>query len=149
MATIDWRNFRCVDDDQSFRVLFENMLRALEISKVTSGRSVADARGIFHTLNHAVDAVFCDFSMENGSGLELLRAIRMGEIKAVKPETCFIMVTASSGSGLVNLATALDVNGFLVKPLSVNKLRSTIQKAMQKEFVAGPKRYAEVVIPGV
>jgi DNA-binding NarL/FixJ family response regulator len=147
----DLKGLHCliIDDDQSFRALFESMLRKLEIGRVTVGRSAADARGIFANLHRPVDLVMCDFSMEGDTGLDLLRSIRLGELKNAKPETSFVMVTGSRTPNLVRLAAALDVNGYLAKPFSFNALKRSILRAIKKPIVPDPTRYRQVPVSAI
>ncbi len=149
MVEIDLKSLHCliVDDDQAFRVLFESMLHRLEIGQVTGGKSGSDALGILRNLPRPVDLILCDISMENGGGLELLKTIRTGQVKSVKPGICFVMVTGSAAPSIVQIAAALDVNGYIVKPFSVNTLKAAIIKALNKSCVPDPKRYADVVLP--
>jgi CheY-like chemotaxis protein len=149
MTDVDLKSLHVliVDDDQTFRVLFESMLNRLEIGKVTSGRSGADALAILRNLSRPIDIILCDFSMESGNGFELLKAIRTGEVKSAKPETCFVMVTGKAAPHLVRIAAELDVNGFIAKPFSVNTLKTAITRAYRKQIVVDRERYAEVQLP--
>ena len=149
MADIDFKALQCliVDDDHSFRLLLEAMLRRLEIGQITTARSGSDALAVFNNSRRPIDLIICDFSMGSFSGIELLKAIRMNEAKSASPDTCFIMATGLAAYGLVRIARALDVNGFIAKPFSVNTLKATIAKAYQRHVIADTKRYSEVAIP--
>jgi response regulator of citrate/malate metabolism len=62
-------------------------------------------------------------------GLQLLWCIRTG-FEKIRHDLAVIMVTGHSETELVDRALALDVDGFLSKPVSIDALRAKIEKAV-------------------
>lgn len=63
------------------------------------------------------DCVITDFNMHPLNGLHLLKAIRTGEAKCAR-DTPVLMLTGFSDDYLIASALSLDVNAFVLKPIS-------------------------------
>ena len=94
-----------------------------------------------------VDVVLCDYSMEAGNGLQLLQSIRTGAIKIIRPDTCFILLTSSGDPSVVEAAAQLDINGYLVKPITPATLQAAIVKGRSRAVKVDFARYGRVVVP--
>ncbi|TAL04386.1 MAG: response regulator [Rhodospirillaceae bacterium] len=147
--TVDFNNLHIllVDDDQVVLDLVEAMLRKLGVERVTRARSGSEAFSKITKLDRVVDCVLCDYSMSPGNGLQLLQAVRLGKIKYLRPDLCFILVTGSGDADIVGVAAELDVSGYLVKPVTPEKLRVSIAKARSRYFPVNIEKYANVNIP--
>lgn len=136
-----------VDDDSAFLDLMQALLQSMGISHVTRAESGMDAFNKLSKIERVVDCVLCDYTMAQGNGLQLLQAIRMGKIKFFRPDACFILLTASGEPRVVATAVDLDVSAYLVKPVTPDKLRTTISKARARMIRIDIPRYANVAIP--
>ena len=136
-----------VDDDMAFLDLLEALLQFLGVKLITRATSGRDAFGKLHNAERVVDCVLCDYSMAEGNGLQLLQAVRTAKIKFVRPDACFILVTASGDTEIVATAARLDVSGYLVKPVTPDKLKTTILKARARAIKIDFNRYGQVQIP--
>jgi DNA-binding NarL/FixJ family response regulator len=88
--------------------------------------------------------------MEPINGLQVLGLIRRGAVNGVPRDQRLIMLTAHANANLVSLGAALDVNGYLVKPIAIEKLVGVIDLTFKKPFNAKPaKEYAAVKVPPV
>ena len=137
-----------VDDDVAFLDLLEALLKAIGvkiISRATSGR---DAFAKLHSASRVVDCILCDYTMSEGNGLQLLHAIRTAKIKHFRPDACFILLTASGDHEVVGTAARLDVSGYLVKPVTPDKLKAAILKARGRAIRIDFNRYMQVQVPG-
>lgn len=76
-----------------------------------------------------ITMVIADFNMPVMNGLQLLKSIRMDET-VLRRDVPVAMLTGYSDQDLVTLALALDVNAFLVKPVSSATLAQRLQKLM-------------------
>jgi two-component system response regulator YesN len=94
-----------------------------------------------------VDVTICDLDMPQGNGLQLLHAIRGAQIRNVRPNCCFIVLTAFASAPLIALAGRLDANGYLIKPVTADKLRDAIVKARSRVVPIDPGKYANVTVP--
>jgi len=136
-----------VDDDTTMLDLLEALLRSIGVAQITRAQSGQEAFGKLIKGDKVVDCLLCDYTMSNGNGLQLLQAIRMGQIKFVRPDACFVLLTASADASTVAVAAELDVNGYLVKPATPEKLRTAIAKARARAVKINFQKYAKIVIP--
>ena len=63
------------------------------------------------------DVIFIDIYLPGKSGLEITE-----EIKAINPKQIIIIVSASNDMGDISRAVKLRVNGFIRKPIDVDKM---------------------------
>lgn len=71
--------------------------------------------------------VISDINMENGSGLDLLKAMRA---HPVLKHTPVLMVTGSSDGETVQSVVQAGVNGYVVKPMSFDGLKQRVEKIL-------------------
>ena len=137
-----------VDDDVAFLDLLEALLQYLGVKLITRATNGIEAFGKLHNIERVVDCVLCDYSMAEGNGLQLLQAIRTAKIKFFRPDACFILVTSSGDHEIVAMAARLDVSAYLVKPVTPDKLKTTIIKARARAIKIDFNRYTQVQVPG-
>lgn len=136
--------FFLVADDQAFiRGLVQGMLARLGAASVRCVGSGEAAREALLQRGTNFAAIICDWNMEPMSGLQLLRAIRMGQIETVPANFPFIMLTGFADSKLVTAAANLDVNAYLVKPVSSKRLNDALRVALTKPLSAKPVSFYE------
>ena len=148
-AVVDFKNLNVliVDDDAVMLDLIEALLKSIGVGFVTRATSGAEAFNILAKAEKVIDCTLCDFTMANGNGLQLLQAIRMGQVKNVRPDACFVLLTASGDAATVAAAAELDVSGYLVKPATPEKLQSAISKARLRAIKINFHKYSQVVLP--
>jgi DNA-binding NarL/FixJ family response regulator len=84
----------------------------------------------------------------NQDGLELLQGIREGRNPGLVRDTRFIMLTSHSEKEVVQTALALDVDGYVIKPISPGGLVQTIERAFaRKRILKAGSDYAAVELP--
>ena len=149
VAVTDFKNLHIliVDDDTATLGVIEGLLNTLDVGLVSRALSGAEAFTVLAKPVRVVDIVLCDYTMANGNGLQLLQAVRMGQIKLVRPDTCFILLTASGDAATVSVAAQLDVSGYVVKPATPDKLRAAIVKARTRAIKINFNKYAQVAVP--
>ncbi len=135
-----------VDDDDAFISLILAMMDALGVGEISSAKSGAEAYDTLRKSKKIVDCVICDYRMDNGNGLQLLQAIRTGVVNPVRPDATFILLTSSSDPETVSAAAMLDVSGYLVKPVTKEKLAVAIAKARSRVIKVDIGRYQRVSI---
>jgi DNA-binding NarL/FixJ family response regulator len=148
-SATDFKNLHIliVDDDTVMLDLIEALLKSIGVGLVTRATSGAEAFNMLAKAERVVDCTVCDFSMANGNGLQLLQAIRMGQVKNVRTDSCFVLLTSSGDAATVAAAAELDVSGYLVKPATAEKLRLCIAKARSRAIKINFAKYAKVVLP--
>ena len=103
-----------VEDDKNVRNELESLAR---ITKQNAFFAENGKEGLSMFVKHRPDIVVSDISMPGMSGLEMAK-----HIKELSPDTPIIIVTAHSDSHLLIGAIEIGVEGFLLKPLDVEKL---------------------------
>ena len=103
-----------VEDDKYARAELEGLAK---ITKQNAFFAENGKEGLSMFVKYRPDIVVSDISMPVMSGLEMAK-----HIKELSPDTPIIIVTAHSDSHLLIGAIEIGVEGFLLKPLDVEKL---------------------------
>src|SRR4051812_9552240 len=99
------RRFLIVDDKPFIRQVIQGILRSAKISDAPQyAGSGEEAIRVLRTHGSAIDCILCDWNMAPVDGLQLLRAIRSGEVPGCRADICFVMITGQSEPDVVNLA---------------------------------------------
>ena len=93
--------------------------------------------------NHG-NCVITDFNMPHATGLELLKAIRCGKTN-VPRDTPVILLTGYSDDFVIAAALELDVNAFIVKPVSRKALQEKLKRVLQSKITPREIAYYDVV----
>ncbi|HYD69023.1 response regulator [Azospirillum sp.] len=109
------------DDEPAARSYVEMILRDLGISDVVVAEDGQQALSAFEEQAGRLDLIICDWKMPRLSGLEFLKQVR-----AVRPEMPFLMVTALATMIAVEEALAHDVTAYIAKPFSPEQLEEKI-----------------------
>jgi two-component system, chemotaxis family, chemotaxis protein CheY len=111
-----------VDDQQTMRSLVRNGLQQLGFRDIREAPDGEEALRVL--LVTPMNLVISDYNMPKLDGLGLLRAIR-----AHPPirNTPYIMLTGRADKELVQRAVQFGVNNYLVKPFTVETLKSKIE----------------------
>ncbi len=144
------KRFLIVDDESFMLGLIDRMLKQCNaglIMKASDGG--AALRSVKDNFTQ-VDCIISDCNMKPVNGLQLLQGIRMGVNPRIPRDQPFIMLTGHGETDLVKAAIALDVNGYVVKPVAFDKLTQTIDKVLKKSVeVKEPEHYRGVSIPKI
>lgn len=137
-------SFLVVDDKPFFREMVHAALRGRT-------RSLRDATSVDRALevlrHHGADinCIISDWDMRPLGGLDLLRMVRSRMISTASPRMSYVILTARADTSAVKCAIDLDVNGFAVAPLSIEKLIKTIGTALRRTWMLHqPIHYAGV-----
>ncbi|MEI6558066.1 MAG: response regulator [Rhodospirillaceae bacterium] len=114
-----------VDDQETMRWIVQGHLKTLGINRVFQADSAKSAIAMMKDQKY--DLVLSDFNMDNGSGLDLLRAVRGNPLTRKLP---FIMVTGNADAETVQSVLQAGVNNYIVKPISAATLRQRIEKVL-------------------
>jgi YesN/AraC family two-component response regulator len=112
-----------VEDQEEVREELSDVL-ALFVEHLYTAKDGEEALLCYQA--HRIDMVITDINMPKMSGIELVKAIR-----ANNSETPIIMSTAFSDSKYLFEAIELGVSDYIVKPVQITKLETTIQKLRQ------------------
>lgn len=138
-----------VVDDQAFiRGLLRGMLSRLGVKRMTLAGSGEQALVELAKLGRSVGCIISDWSMSPIDGLELLAAIRRGQVGDVPHDLPFILVSGYSTANVVGASRALDVSAYLVKPVSIAKLHKALTAAIKNlTAIKGADAYRAVSLP--
>ncbi|MBX9635801.1 MAG: response regulator [Magnetospirillum sp.] len=80
----------------------------------------------------SIGAVVCDFNMPGINGLQVLKAVRT-EFGGIRNDLPVIMLTGNNDGRLVGAALALDVDAFIVKPVSKTTLMGRLRRVLSAQ----------------
>lgn len=142
------KRFLIADDEIFMLGLIERMLKQCNTGTIIRA---SDGRSAFRAIKDnftQVDCIIADFNMEPMNGLQLLQAIRLGINPAIPRDQPFVMLTGHGDADVVKAAIALDVSGYVVKPVALDKLVQTIEKVFRRPLgIKSAQAYREVKLP--
>ena len=119
-----------VEDDTFARELATTALRQIGIKRIVIASDGAEARDALER-GAAFDLVMSDWNMPHFDGIDLVKAVR-----GRWPDLPFLMVTNNEALDQVSTAIDAGVDGGLVKPYSLDKLREVMQMSLVTRLTA-------------
>lgn len=119
-----------VEDQEYVRSLIVQLLKRLGVGTVLEEEDGAGALSALRNLTP--DLVLCDIKMTTVNGLEFLRRVRGGQGGAANCRIPIVFLTSISEKSTVEEAVANNVDGYLVKPVSLTALRSKITSVLTR-----------------
>src|SRR5712691_2423271 len=113
-----------VDDEESVVVTIKAILQ-LDGYNVATTTSGLQARGMVRDVEY--DLVLTDLRLEDGDGLDVLKAVRERY-----PETVTIMLTGYASLESAIQALRAGAYDYLVKPSEVEELRATVGRGIER-----------------
>lgn len=120
-------NILVIDDDAFTRALIRRLLRDIGVRSISECDNGRD--GLMEVVRARPDLVLCDVHMTPMNGKQLLQGVRNIKVKGVD-RTPVVFLTGDSDLATVQFAKDHAVNGYLVKPVSLAKLRDAIETAL-------------------
>jgi two-component system chemotaxis response regulator CheY len=136
-----------VEDSAPVLQLVTMLLGRCGIDHVMSARCGSEAVDVLRGTMQRTDCVISDVMMPAGSGLQLLQAIRSGELRGVRPDMCVVLISACWTPELLKRARELDVSGVLAKPFTLDKIKAELIAARKRIFPLDIQRYRTVALP--
>ena len=145
VSTPDTHDIRILmlDGDRFARKIATRVLHDLGYQKTTEAESVEAALKLL--ASDTFDLIITDISLAGKNGIEFIQMIRTGKTLA-SPDSRIIVMTLLSKSEVLGAALALDINGFIVKPIVPAVLDEKIAHAMTVPFKARPLIAYEAVV---
>lgn len=103
-----------VEDDHFTRKIILRVLRDIGYTNIVDVNNAEFAINLLVT--NTFDLIITDVNMPGMNGLKFTQLIRAGKTHA-KPKTRIVVLTSFSQAEIIASALALDINGFLVKPI--------------------------------
>ena len=113
--------FMVVDDSAMTRRILINCLRTLGF---TDTIEAADGQQALERCRPDVDLVITDWNMPGMTGIEFVRGLRSNADFAAIP---VLLITSRNARGDVVEAADAGVNGYIVKPITPDVLRTNIE----------------------
>jgi len=133
-----------VEDEEFARTLTTQVLRGYGCAGVQSAEHGNQALDILTAATRSFDLIICDFRMPRMNGIELLKAIRRG-VPGVARDIPFAMLTSHADKPVVGLAFELDVDCFLIKPITAATMRERLVRVMSTDRpIKPPFDYHEI-----
>lgn len=127
MSVADQLRVLIVDDTSTSRLLLRDALDQIGVNKVffaTDGE-----KALKFMMDTPAHLVISDVNMPIMDGMGLLKAIRSYKPTQRVP---FIVLTGQADKAIVETAAKLGVNNYLVKPVTVAKLKTAIEAIFGK-----------------
>ena len=148
LTPFDRLRFLAIDDDRAILEVVDAMLRVAGVGSVIKSASCLAALNVLADQQKKIDCIICDHSMPHMTGLELLREIRAGHYSHVPRDIRFIMVTGHGQEAVVKAAVSLDVNGYIMKPVTKDALTKAIHRAFGRSpALKAPEDYSGTALP--
>jgi two-component system chemotaxis response regulator CheY len=122
--------FLIIDDSITMRRIIANILSRLgypDVVHASNGREALD-----RLANESIDVVVTDWYMPEMNGLDFVRALRATPATSHIP---IVVVTANAASDDIQEALRLGVNGYILKPFTVETMRDKIAALLTPPFV--------------
>ena len=117
-----------VEDEPTTRASIRSQLRQIGIPTILEA---ADGKaGLAELARTRPTLVLCDVHMKPVDGRQFLKMVRTVKVEWVK-NIPIIFLTADANPDTVAFAKEFHVNGYLVKPISVNDLKSRIDAVLK------------------
>ncbi|HXP97781.1 MAG TPA: response regulator [Telmatospirillum sp.] len=130
--TLDLRRLKVllIDDEPFIRTTIRQILDLVGLAGANIYEADSALGGMKETLRMRPDLVFCDIHMPKEDGFVYVANLRKAPIGDV-PKTPVVMLTSDSGESAVLEAKSLNVNGYLVKPVSIGTVKRAMERALK------------------
>lgn len=128
-TALNGRRFMVIDDHPYMVDVIAEILKHFGAGETARAES-ADKALLCVNPRAAYDVIICDFNMKPMNGIQFLQAIRSGKHPEIKREQRFILLTGHGEMDVVRAAKALDVNGYVVKPVAPDTFIKTVLRAL-------------------
>jgi DNA-binding NarL/FixJ family response regulator len=126
------KTFLLIDDESFMLGLVDRILQQCKAGRVLKASNGALALAMFSGDIGKVDCIVADLHMKPMNGLELLKAIRTGVGKRIPRDQRVIMLTGDKDRDAIQAAAELDINGYVIKPVSPENLTTALEKALSR-----------------
>ena len=148
VTSLERTKFVVIDDDRAILQMVETFLASATAGGVIPAISCFTALNLLADKTKKVDFIICDHSMPTMTGLALLQEIRGGKHPNIPRNIPFIMLTSSGQEDVVRAAVALDVHGYVKKPVTKDLLLKAIHRAFNRQLaLKQPEDYLAIKLP--
>ena len=142
------RRFMIVDDEAFMLGQLERLLKLGKPGVIVKASDGGSALRVMRDESGHFDCIITDFDMRPINGLQLLSAIRLGVNPRIPRSQRLILLTGNSDMTVMDAARALDVNGFLAKPVKPDTLFPIIDQVLNsREHIQSVEAYRAIKLP--
>jgi CheY-like chemotaxis protein len=130
MSGLRGRRILVVDDERFMRTTIKSMLRAagyFNVDEAADGAAALSTIDVFRP-----HLVLCDVAMSPMGGIEFVEKLRCHTDEA-RRGTRVIMLTANANEETVHLAKRLQLDGYLLKPVSSKQLGALVGTVLGRD----------------
>ncbi len=117
-------------------------LESLEVTDVESVATATEAERLFALRDF--DLIIVDSLLAENEGLKLIKRIRTGQT-ATSADICILSTHFDAQRELIGLNCLLDVQGLLLKPFEINRLKQMLMVVNKSSVVLKPQAAYELV----
>lgn len=126
-----------IDDSAMMRKLITEMMINFGVNRDRIFQAEDGMAGLESMECNDIDVILCDLGMEPMDGFEFIRMLRNHERDELRTLPV-IVLTVHDEDNYVTKATALPIDGYLLKPIAADTLKQRItQVLLQKPAAAG------------
>jgi len=141
------KTFLIVDDMPFMLNLIHRMLRECGATHIIRAEDGASVLKMIGTVVGEVDYIIADCNMQPVNGLQLLQAVRSGANPNIPRDQPFVLLTGQRDADVVKSAMTLDVSGYLIKPVPLDKLVETLERISRTPITLKPAEYYQAIKP--
>jgi Response regulators consisting of a CheY-like receiver domain and a winged-helix DNA-binding domain len=121
-----------IDDEQFLRATMRQVLVQIGVphSNIYDADSVET--GVVETMRVRPSLVLCDIHMDDEGGFAYVAKIRKMRVAEVAA-TPIVMLTSDATQHAVTMAKELSVDGYVVKPVTVNAIKRAMELALRPD----------------
>jgi signal transduction histidine kinase/PAS domain-containing protein/DNA-binding response OmpR family regulator len=134
-ASLAGNSVLVVDDHPINREVLVRQLQALGVGADSAGDGREGLKA-WSAGRYAI--VFADVHMPRMDGFEMTAEIRRLEVAQGRPRTPIVAVTANAMAGEDERCREAGMDGYLAKPVSLPRLRATLQRWLREEAATAP-----------
>lgn len=132
MTSADTRHlkFVLIDDEPFLRQTLRQILVQIGVPQANVYEADGAGTGMNECMRIRPTLVFCDIHMPVADGFAFLHSLHQSPIPGLA-ETPVVMLTSDSTEEAVLTAKGHKVSGYLVKPVSINTVKKSIERALK------------------
>ena len=132
MDRFDWERtgVLIIDDEPVIQKLIEQVLRQLGVNQIAKALNGVEAMNLLQKKQRIPDVILCDMQMPEMNGPEFIAALR-GLDDPDLNDIPIVACTTVSKQGVVKEALRLGINGFIVKPFSLDVIQDRVGTVLE------------------
>jgi len=117
-----------IDDDKFSRTMIKTALSQIGVKQILDADGFANASNLIK--QHKLDVILLDQEIPTMNGTEIAQKIRNGDVDPNKKDIPIVMVTIDVKESTVLEAKKLNIQEYLIKPISPIALKKRLHSAI-------------------